>query len=104
MVSIFVLQSGSHGISSHSYLALLNAAMLVPVEVCDGGTHLVRGSGEADRHQDTDARKVALAGTWSAGVGAGLDDARDVSVEGSGRVHRPLCGCKEPATLKGVRR
>ena len=57
MVSIFVWQSGSHGISSHSYLALMNAAMLVPVEVCDGGTHLVRGSGEADRHQDADARE-----------------------------------------------
>ena len=104
MVSISVSQSDSHGVSSHSYLALLNAAMLVPVEVCDGGTHLVRGSGEADRHQDTDAREMALAGAGSAGVGAGLDDARDVSVEGSGRVHRPLCGRKEPAALKGVRR
>lgn len=31
MVSIFVSQSGSHGISSHSYHARLNAAMLVPV-------------------------------------------------------------------------
>ena len=104
MVSIFVLQSGAHGISSHSYLALLNAAMLLAVEVCDGGTHLVRGSGEADRHQDTDACEMALAGAGSAGVAAGVDDARDVSVEGSGGVHRPLCGGKEPADLKGVRR
>ena len=104
MVSISVSQSDSHGISSHSYLAFLNAAMLVPVEVCDGGTHLVRGSGEANRDQDTDAREMALAGAGSAGVGAGLDDARDVSVEGCGGVHRPLCGRKEPAALKGVRR
>ena len=101
MVSIFVSQPG---ISSHSYLALLNAAMLVPVEVCDGGTHLVRGSGEADRHQDADAREVALAGARSARMGAGLDDARDVSIEGSGGVHRPLCCGQEPAALKGVRR
>jgi hypothetical protein len=101
VVSIFVSQPG---ISSHSYLALLNAAMLVPVEVCDGGTHLVRGSGEANRHQDADARKVALAGAGSARMGAGVVDARDVSVERSGRVHRPLCGRKEPAALKGVRR
>jgi len=103
VVSIFVSQSGSPGISSHSYLALLNAPMLVPVEVRDGGTHLVRGSGEAHRHQDTDAREVALARAGSARMGAGLDDARDVSVEGSGGVHRPLCG-QEPAALKGVRR
>ena len=104
MVSISVSQSGSHSISSHSYLALLNTAMLVPMEVCDGGTHLVRGSGEAHRHQDTDAREVALARAGSARMGAGLDDARDVSVEGGGGIHRPLCGRKEPAALKGVRR
>ena len=57
MVSIFVLQSGSQGISSHSYLRLLNVPMLVAVEVCDGRAHLVRGSGEAHRHQDADARE-----------------------------------------------
>ena len=104
MVSIFVSQPGSPGISSHSYPALLNGAMLASVEVCDGGTHLVRGSGEAHRHQDTDARKMALAGAGSRGVGAGLVDARDVSVEGGGGIHHPLCGRKEPAALKGVRR
>lgn len=104
MVSIFVLQSRSHRISSRSYLGLPNTLMLLAVEVCDGGTHLVGGSGEAHRHQDADTREMAVAGARSARVGAGLGDARDVSVERSRRVHRPLRGRKEPAALTGVRR
>lgn len=105
MVSISVSQPVSHRVSSHSHFQVVTAAMLAVVEVCDGGTHLVGRGGKAHRHQDADAREVALAGTRTAGVAPGLDDARDVSAARGRGVSRALrCQQITTALKREVRR
>jgi hypothetical protein len=99
VVSIFV----SHRISIHSDCRAARGAMLIAVEVCDGRTHLVGRSSTTHRHQDADAREVAVAGARTARVGTNLGDARDVLVTRRRGVPRAMCVREESAGLNGVR-